>query len=86
MNILEIGMAKGEEIGLAKGEEIGMAKGEEIGKKRGEEIGKKIGREEGEQRVNHLIQLLIEQSRTGEIEKAVTDKEFQQTLFAEFGI
>ena len=86
MNILEIGMAKGEEIGLAKGEEIGMAKGEEIGKKRGEEIGKKIGRKEGEQRVNHLIQLLIEQARTGEIERAVTDKEFQQTLFAEFGI
>ncbi|MDE6607691.1 MAG: hypothetical protein K2K54_08055 [Lachnospiraceae bacterium] len=58
MNILEIGIAKGEEI----------------------------GRKEGEQRVNHLIQLLINQSRNAEIEKAVTDKDFQQTLFAEFGI
>lgn len=28
MNILEIGMAKGEEIGMAKGEKIGMTKGE----------------------------------------------------------
>ncbi|MDE6607838.1 MAG: hypothetical protein K2K54_08805 [Lachnospiraceae bacterium] len=74
MNILEIGMAKGEEIGKKRGEEIGR------------EIGKKIGREEGEQRVNHLIQLLIEHARTNEIERAVTDKEFQQTLFAEFGI
>ena len=66
MNILEIGIAKGEEIGMAKGEEIGMAKGED--------------------RVNHLIQLLINQARSSEIEKAVTDKDFQQTLFAEFGI
>ena len=70
--------------------EIGMAKGEEIGKKRGEEIGKKIGRKEGQEkgeaRVNHLIQLLINQARTDEIEKAVTDKAFQQTLFTEFGI
>lgn len=62
MNILEIGIAKGEEIGMAKGEE------------------------KGEARVNHLIQILINQARTDEIEKAVTDKDFQQTLFSEFGI
>jgi len=52
----------------------------------GEEIGKQIGREEGEQRVSQLIQILIEQGRTEEIERAVTDKAFQRTLFAEFGI
>ena len=82
MNILEIGIAKGEEIGMAKGEEIGKKRGEEIGKK----IGRKEGQEKGEARVNHLIQLLINQARTDEIEKAVTDKAFQQTLFTEFGI
>ena len=58
----------------------------EIGMAKGEEIGRKEGQEKGEDRVNHLIQLLINQTRTDEIEKAVTDKDFQQTLFAEFGI
>ena len=66
--------------------EIGLEKGEEIGKELGREEGRKEGKEEGEARVNHLIQLLIKQARTAEIEKAVTDKEFQQSLFAEFGI
>ena len=74
MNILEIGFEKGEEIG------------KELGKKEGKEEGRKEGKAEGEARVNHLIQLLIKQARTGEIEKAVTDKEFQQSLFTEFGI
>lgn len=37
MNILE--------IGIQKGEEIGMQKGEEIGEERGKEIGERIGRE-----------------------------------------
>ncbi len=82
MNILEIGLEKGEEIG----KELGREEGRKEGRKEGKEEGRKEGKAEGEARVNHLIQLLIKQARTGEIEKAVTDKEFQQTLFTEFGI
>ena len=43
-------------------------------------------KEEGEQRVNRLIQLLLEQAREDEISKVVSDKEYQQKLFEEFGI
>ena len=49
----------------------------------GEKIGINKGIEQGEGRVNRLIQLLIANSRTDEIEKAVTDKEYQQALFRE---
>ena len=49
----------------------------------GEKIGINKGIEQGESRVNRLIQLLIANSRTDEIEKAVTDKEYQQALFRE---
>ena len=50
----------------------------------GEKIGINKGIEQGEGRVNRLIQLLIANSRTDEIEKAVTDKEYQSKLFIEF--
>lgn len=43
-------------------------------------------KEEGEQRVNRLIQMLLEQAREDEISKVVSDKEYQQKLFEEFGI
>ena len=57
--------------------------GLEAGKKAGEKIGINKGIEQGEGRVNRLIQLLIANSRTDEIEKAVTDKEYQQALLRE---
>ena len=57
--------------------------GLEAGKKAGERIGINKGIEQGEGRVNRLIQLLIVNSRTDEIEKAVSDKEYQQALFRE---
>ena len=57
--------------------------GLEAGKKAGEKIGINKGIEQGEGRVNRLIQLLIVNSRTDEIEKAVSDKEYQQALFRE---
>lgn len=48
----------------------------------GERNGKKIG----EARVNELIKRLIELGRTDDITRSVTDKEFQQQLFEEFGL
>lgn len=41
-------------------------------------------KEEGEEKVSRLIQLLIQQSRTAEIDKAVSDKAYRQQLFKEF--
>lgn len=41
---------------------------------------------EGELRVNRLIQLLVADSRLEEIERAVTDRDFQNGLFEEFGL
>ena len=55
----------------------------EAGLEAGEKIGINKGIEQGEGRVNRLIQLLIANSRTDEIEKAVTDKEYQQALLRE---
>lgn len=43
-------------------------------------------RTEGTERVNKLIQNLIASSRSGEIERAVTDSAYQQSLFEEFGL
>lgn len=47
---------------------------------------KQISKEEGEDRVNRLIILLTEASRTEDILKAAQDKEYQKRLFEEFGI
>ena len=55
----------------------------EAGLEAGKKIGINKGIEQGEGRVNRLIQLLIVNSRTDEIEKAVSDKEYQQALFRE---
>ena len=45
---------------------------------------KEEGVEDGKECVNQLIQILIKQSRTDEIEKAVTDKAYQDQLLKEF--
>lgn len=50
------------------------------------EEGLEEGIKEGENRVNQLIRLLIENGRSSEIEKAVTSHDFQESLFQEFGL
>lgn len=40
----------------------------------------------GEQRVNQLVSLLLKQSRIDDIAKAVSNREYQQKLFREYGI
>lgn len=50
------------------------------------EEGREEGREQGQERVNCLIRLLIEKNREGDIQKAVSDMNFQEKLFVEFGI
>ena len=68
------------EAGLEAGKKVGL----EAGRKAGEKIGISKGMEQGESRVNRLVQMLIANSRTEEIEKAVSDREYQQALFREF--
>lgn len=52
----------------------------------GLEVGKREGKREGEARVNQLIQILIQKSRSEEIERMVNDGEYQEQLFKEFGL
>ena len=62
----------------------------EFGYQRGHEAGHKAGLKEGiqtgESRVNTLFLKLIESGRKDEIEKAVTDKMYQEKLFKEFDL
>ena len=62
----------------------------EFGYQRGHEAGHKAGLKEGiqtgESRVNTLFLKLIESGRKDEIEKAVTDKVYQEKLFKEFDL
>lgn len=68
------------EAGMEAGKKVGL----EAGRKAGEKIGISKGMEQGESRVNRLVQMLIANSRTDEIERAVSDKAYQNKLFMEF--
>ena len=50
------------------------------------EAGMQEGKAVGEDRVNQLIQKLLEAGRTEDITKAVKDREYQEELFREFGL
>ena len=72
---------KGQELKEIK-EVVGMT---ELGEMLMEE-GIKRGRRQGADKVNRLIQLLLKQGRTADIERAVCDREYQEKLFQEFGL
>ena len=44
------------------------------------------GKEEGEDKLGRLVSLLILKGRTGDVEKAATDKAARANLYEEFGI
>ena len=44
------------------------------------------GRKEGEDRLGRLVSLLIMKGRTGDAQKAATDKAARENLYQEFGI
>ncbi len=48
--------------------------------------GKKEGEKEGEKKVNKLGALLAEAGRVADFLKSLSDPEFQQSLFIEFGL
>ena len=55
-------------------------------RKEGREEGIGIGREEGEEKLNQLNLLLIQQKRIDDLQKAAEDKIFRQKLYREFGL
>ena len=44
------------------------------------------GIRQGGEKLGRLIQLLIQNSRSDEISRAVTDRHYQETLYQEFGL
>ena len=52
----------------------------------GERVGEKRGRTEGETRINKLTKYLLEQERTGDLKKAVSDAAYQAKLLKELGL
>ncbi len=46
----------------------------------------KDGLRQGEEKLGRLIQLLIQNSRSDEIDRAVTDRQYQEALYQEFGL
>ena len=88
--IREEGINQGIQIGKDQGIQIGKDQGIQIGKVQGIQIGKdqgiQIGMEKGEERVNVLIRQLLREGRMDEIAKAVSDKNYQEELFARYHI
>ncbi|MBO5371606.1 MAG: 3-isopropylmalate dehydrogenase [Lachnospiraceae bacterium] len=64
----------------------GMQQGMKEGMQQGMQQGMEEGIQQGTNRVNQLINSLIKASRMDEIEKVVTDNNYQQKLFEEFGL
>ncbi|MDY3239227.1 MAG: hypothetical protein SOW80_03790, partial [Anaerovoracaceae bacterium] len=69
-----------------EGREEGREEGIGIGRKEGIGIGREEGREEGEEKLNQLYLLLIQQNRMDDLQKAAEDKTFRQKLYREFGL
>lgn len=70
--LLELGEARGKIIGKAEGKAIGKAEGETIGMMR------------GEARLSALINRLILEGRSDEIQRVVTDVNRRQELYSEY--
>ena len=60
--------------------------GREEGRKEGREEGRKEGREEGENRLNSLYLKLAAEKRTKDLEKAMQDKNFRNSLYKRYGM
>lgn len=59
---------------------------ERLGLQQGMEKGMQQGIEKGSERVNQLIRILLKESRNEDIEKAVTDMNYQEQLFQQYGL
>ena len=74
--------AEAKAIGEARGRAIGEAKGRAIGEAKGRAIGEAIG----EERLSTLLNRLIMDGRSAEIQSVVTNAETRKRLYKEYGI
>ena len=58
----------------------------EEGREEGREAGREEGRKEGETRVNRLYSKLIEEKRAVDLERAIKDEKFRDTLYERYGL
>ena len=78
--------AEGKVLGESIGEARGEARGKVIGESIGEARGKVIGELQGEARLGVLINRLILDGRSAEVQGAATDAERRKELYKEYGI
>ena len=81
-----IGEIEGRRIGEIEGRRIGEIEGRIRGEKKGEIIGEIRGRAKGEERLSILINRLILDGRSEEIQAVVTDPEIRKQLYEEYGM
>ena len=55
-------------------------------KERGEKLGEERGEKRGEERVNKLHALLLKEKRYADLERSVSDKDFQRQLMMQYEI
>ncbi|SHJ83747.1 hypothetical protein, partial [Hespellia stercorisuis] len=67
-------------------EEKHMQQEREEWEKRGEERGEKRGRKQGISKINQLNQMLIENQRLDDLQRAACDEEYQMKLLEEYGL
>ena len=73
---------EGREEGLAEGHEKGLTEGHE----KGLAEGRAEGLELGEKRISALTQNLLSMKRYDDLERALSDPEYRETLYREFGL
>ncbi len=75
---------EGREEGLAEGHEKGLTEGHEKGLAEGRASGLAEGLELGEKRISALTQNLLSMKRNDDLERALSDLEYRETLYREF--
>ena len=68
------------------GREEGIREGEKRGEKRGEMRGEKIGVKKGENRFARLTAALMASERLDDLNRAVSDETFRDSLYREFAL
>ncbi len=65
-------------------EKAGQERGERIGQERGERIGQERGEKTGRQALSALLQKLLQEGRTEDINRVLQDNEYQEKLLQEY--
>ena len=65
-------------------EKAGQERGERIGQERGDRIGQERGEKTGRQALSALLQKLLQEGRTEDINRVLQDNEYQEKLLQEY--